>query len=214
MRRLAEWLTFESPSATARHFENDSGCNAFSNIKQHTKMAEESLSSYSLSSSMSTSGSSPIKATHASYAPHIRSEVEKLLSTNIEILRAADFWKPLGYRARDFTRVDTHVKKAGIQTMEPMRDGVFSSCLNILSAHVRAKFRLGECQYAWNALLASSYPQTKVPRSASSTLRTQPPKIIRLAQSADLILSRLGSVEQFTGLGLRLLWRYIPLEGP
>ena len=78
----------------------------------------------------------------------IRSEVEKILSTNIEILSVPDFWKSLGYCPQDFPRVYRHVRNAGIHTTEPMGDKVFSSCLNILSAHVCAKFGFGECQYA------------------------------------------------------------------
>ena len=79
-------------------------------------------------------------------------EVEKILSPKIEILQVAHFWKSLGYNPRDFPHVDKHVKNAGIDTMEPMNDKVFSSCLNTLSTHVRTKLGLGKCQQIWSAL--------------------------------------------------------------
>lgn len=94
---------------------------------------------------MSTTGSSPIKKATASYAPHIRSEVEKILKPNIEIVDMAKFWTLLGYTSKDFPRVDRHTKAAGIDTMVSMSEKAFTSSLNKLSAHMCTKLGLGKC---------------------------------------------------------------------
>ncbi|KJA13323.1 hypothetical protein HYPSUDRAFT_209641 [Hypholoma sublateritium FD-334 SS-4] len=94
---------------------------------------------------MSTTGSSPIKKGSAAYAPHIRSEIEKVIEPKIEVVDVDDFWKSLGYCKNEFPYADRHVRDAGIHTMDPMnlKDKVFSGCFNKLSAHVHTLLRLG-----------------------------------------------------------------------